>query len=178
MAKVSCQRILHFLNLCENAQTTTERGRALEELICYVFPKIPGISIKRRNKLNVFKTEEIDVAFWNDKVPRGLSFLPNIILVECKNWLKPVSSMEVNWFDTKLKNRGLTFGILIAANGITGSPHEQTSAHNIIANALREQRQIVVLTRQEIEIITDTVQIIELFKEKLCELAVAGTAFA
>ncbi|MBI1923298.1 restriction endonuclease [Candidatus Poribacteria bacterium] len=178
MARVSQTRIQHFLQLGENAQTMTEQGRALEDLICYLFEKIPGISVTTRNRLNVFNTEEIDIAFWNEKDPRGLYFLPHIILVECKNWSVPVSSLEVSWFDTKLRNRGLTFGVLIAAKGITGNAEEQTGAHSIVAGALREQRQIVVITRQEIEAITDTSQIVRLFKEKLCELAVAGTVFS
>ena len=34
-------------------------------------------------------------------------------LIECKNWTNRVGSAEVNWFDAKLRNRGLTFGILV-----------------------------------------------------------------
>jgi len=61
-------------------------GRALEDLICYVTGLIPGVAITHRNELNAFDTEEIDVAIWNDGAADGLFFLPNIILVECKNW--------------------------------------------------------------------------------------------
>ena len=177
MARVSQAGIQRFLERGDNGQTTTERGRALESLICYLFGKMPGISVTRRNWLDTFKSEEIDVAFWNDRNPRGLFFLPYIILVECKNWSVPVSSAEVSWFDAKLRNRGLTFGVLVAAKGISGSAESRTAAHSIVAAALREQRQIVVITRQEIEAIRDTTQIVRLLKEKLCELAVAGTVF-
>lgn len=177
MARVSRPKILHFLELCENGQTTTEQGRALENLICYLFQKIPGISITSRNSMNISSSEEIDVAFWNEKVRHGLFFLPEVILVECKNWSRPVSSIEVSWFDTKLRTRGLTHGVLIAANGITGNPNDLTSAHSIVAAALRDARRIIILTRQEIEVINDTAQLIRLFKEKLCKLAVTGTAF-
>lgn len=177
MVRISQVRIRQFLQISENGQNTTEKGRALEDLICYLFEKIPGISLTERNRLNVFNTEEIDVAFWNDKDYRGLYFAPEILLVECKNWLSPVSSVEVSWFDTKLRNRGLTFGVLIAANGITGIAEHLTAAHSVIATAQREQRRIVVITRQEIEACSATNQLVMLFKKKLCELAVYGTSF-
>jgi hypothetical protein len=159
------------------ATTTRAQGQALENLVSYVFVKIPGVSVTRRNALNVFATEEIDVAFWNEKDPEGIPFLPNIILVECKNWGNPVGSSEVSWFDTKLRNRGLSFGVLVALNGITGDAADLTSAHSIIASSLREQRNIVVITSEHIMSLSDTAQLIRLFKEKLCELAVTGTAF-
>lgn len=78
MARISQTRIRQFLHRSDNAQTTTERGRALEDLICYLFEKLPGIALTARDVLNTFDTEEIDVAFWNDRHPRGLYFLPDI----------------------------------------------------------------------------------------------------
>lgn len=177
MARVSQARIVRFLARGDNGRTMTERGRALEGLICYLFASVPGISVTMRNRLNTFETEEIDVALWNDRDPQGLFFLPHLILVECKNWSAPLSSVEVSWFDVKLRNRGLAFGVLVAANGISGNAEDRTAAHSIIAGALREQRQIVVITRQEIEGIKDSAQIVRLVKEKLCELAVTGTIF-
>lgn len=115
-----------------NASSTAEQGHALEDLICYVFTQVPGISITRRNEFNVFQTEEIDIALWNDATADGLFFLPNILLVECKNWSKSVGSSEVSWFDTKLRNRGLNYGILIATNGITGDASELTAASVVV----------------------------------------------
>ena len=175
MVKVSRTTIQRYLNQGASATTTTAQGKALEDLICYVFQKLPGISVTRRNKKNAFHTEEIDVAFWNDQHSKGLPFLPNLILVECKNWSSPVGSEQVNWFDTKLKNRGLGFGILVASNGITGNHQEITDAHSIIAAALRESRQLIVISSAELLTISDSADIILLIKEKICDLAVSGT---
>ena len=178
MPRFSARRIQRLLSQGDNALTVLEQGRALEDLICYMFERIPGLSITRRNQLNQFQSEEIDVAFWNDKDLRGLYFLPEIVLVECKNWSVPVGSMHVNWFDTKLRNRGLTSGILVAANGITGDANDKTSAHQIIATALGERRRLLILTRSDIEAATSSDQLVLMFKEKLCDLAVCGTLFA
>src|SRR5258707_15773493 len=122
MARISQRKVGQFLAVGQAAATTAAKGKALEDLICYVFECIPGFSVTQRNSLDVFQAEEIDVAFWNDQHRQGLRFPHNIILVECKNWSVPVSNDEVAFFDTKLRGRGLSFGILVAANGITGDP--------------------------------------------------------
>jgi hypothetical protein len=158
----------------DGAPTATQ-GRALEDLICYIFEQVPGVSITRRNQLNAFHTEEIDVAVWNDGHPQGFFFLPNIILVECKNWSSRVSSAELNWFDSKLRSRGLDFGVLIAASGITGDSEGLTAAHSIIAAALREGRRMVVIRTDELLEVAESSQLVRLVKEKLCDLAVKGT---
>lgn len=164
-----------YVEIGANGATTGEQGRALEDLICYVFAQVPGISITRRNELNAFQTEEIDVALWNDGHPDGFFFLPNIILVECKNWSDRVSSAELNWFDSKLRNRGLPFGVLVTPQGITGDAAGITAAHSIVAAALREGRRLVVITSDELLTLTDSTQLVQLVKEKLCDLAVKGT---
>lgn len=175
MAAYSTHRILTCLRDGDIATNTTAKGRALEDLVCYLFDKIPGITISHRNSFNAFLTEEIDVAFWNERNRNGLQFLPYIILVECKNWSKPVSSIEVNWFASKVENRGLDFGILIACTGITGDRDDLTRAHHVISTHLAKQRKIVIITRKEIEQLLRSEELITLIKMKLCELAVSGT---
>jgi hypothetical protein len=69
MPRVSQTRIRRYLQICDHGQTNVRRGRALENLISYLFGTIPGFSVVRRNQLNVFATEEIDVALWNDPHP-------------------------------------------------------------------------------------------------------------
>jgi hypothetical protein len=175
MAAISQARVGPYVDAGTNGATTADRGRALEDLICYVFAQVPGIAITRRNEMNVFHTEEIDVALWNDGNADGFFFLPNLVLVECKNWSHSVGSSEVSWFDTKLRNRGLNFGVLVATNGITGDAADLTAAHSIVAAALREGRRLVVIGTHELLSLTDSTQLVHLIKEKLCDLAVRGT---
>ena len=73
--------------------------------------------------------------------------------------------------------QGRDYGILIAAKGITGASYDLDRAHYEIAMALGRGLHILVLTRSEIVTLTDTSQLVRLLKEKLCELAVAGTIF-
>ena len=177
MPEFSHEIINKYLEAGEQSKTTFQKGRVLEDLVCYLFEQVPGVSIGKRNALNTFESEEIDVAFWNRMDADGFYFLPNIILVECKNWSQPVGSEEVNWFDSKLKRRGQPFGILIAANGITGNSQKIEAAHEIIRVALSEGRQLIVITRSEIENLRSTEDLVKLIQEKLCELVVSGTLF-
>ncbi len=163
----------HF-NSCDHGATNQIKGRAFEDLACYIFETVPGISIALRNQFNAFNNEEIDVAIWNDKNRHGLPFLPNTVLIECKNWTAPVSSIEVSWFLQKLSSRGLDFGILIANNGITGNPDDLNAAHHTIAIHLAQKRKLIVITRAEINAIQSTAELVHLIKEKLCLLAVSG----
>ena len=177
MAQFSNRRIQTLLRQGLKASTKTAKGHALEELVCYIFSKVPGIEIYKRNVMNVSATEEIDVALWNAKSPTGLYFLPNILLVECKNWSVPIGSQEVSTFIQRLQNRGRDYGILIAANGISGSAQEISRAHHEIMMSLSHGIHILVLTGMEIEALHKTKQLVDLLKGKLCELAVAGTMF-
>jgi hypothetical protein len=169
--------VLAHIERGRRGATRAAQGRALEDLICYVLTRVPGVSVTRRNRKNAFNCEEVDVALWNDRPRNGFSFLPEIILVECKNWSRRVTSEELNWFDAKLRSRGLQFGILVAPHGITGVSQEHTAAHSIIASALREGRRLVVLTTCELSALDDSSDLVKLVKEKLCDLAVSGTAW-
>ncbi|WP_144079778.1 hypothetical protein [Haliea salexigens] len=175
MATLSLAKISGYVAQGQAATTTKGKGDAFEELLCYVVGKVPGISITRRNVLNDAHSEEVDIAFFNEQKLKGFFFLPNFILAECKNWSKPLGSIEVNWFDTKLKNRGLSFGILFAANGISGEAAERTAARDVISNSLKEGRDIVVITQDELMAIATTDQLCQLIKEKICDLKVSGT---
>jgi len=166
--------LLTFFNDCDNGATNQIRGKAFEDLAAYLFETIPGIPFSIRNTMNTFLTEEIDVAIWNDRAPDGLPFLPHVILIECKNWSGPVSSVEVAWFATKLTDRGLDFGILIANAGITGNAADLDRAHFIIATNLAKGQKIIVITRTEISALTNTVDLITLIKGKICLLHVGG----
>jgi Restriction endonuclease len=176
MAAIDQATVQAFLDAGANAPGTTTRGRALEDLIAYVFEQVPGIAITMRNTTNVFQSEEVDVAFFNDRVAGGLPFLPNIILIEAKNWSNRVGSEEVAWFDTKIRHRGLSFGILVTTLGITGDATQLTAAHSIVSAALKEQRRLIVITTSELQALIDTDGLIKLLKIKLCDLAIRGTS--
>jgi len=177
MPRYSTRTIKQYFQDGHSASNTYEKGKALENLLCYLFAKIPGVTISKRNIVNTFQTEEIDVAFWNEKHARGLYFLPHTLLAECKNWSSAVSGREISYFAVRLQNRGLGHGILLAAAGITGSANDLHGAHFEMAMALSHGIHIMVVTRREIEFLKSPKDLVRLLKHKLCELAVSGSVF-
>lgn len=168
-------RIGELLTACDDGSASnTARGRALETLVSELFAAIPGITFDVRDRLDVFDAQEIDVGIWNDGDPDGLQGFEQVFLVECKNWERPVGSLEVAWFDTKLRLRGLSFGVLVAMHGITGTEHALTSAHFIVSAALQEGRSVVVLARDEIEALQTSADLVEMLKRKRLALIVSG----
>lgn len=178
MAKYSLPKQRQYWKRADDTSSSnTARGRALEELIVYLLNKIPGVSILETNALSAFESEEIDVGVKNLRSSQGLSFLPTFFLVECKNWSRKVGSAEVAWFDWKLRSRGQGFGILVATKGITGRTYEKTSAKEIVAMALAENRQLVVLTREDIEDLVESADLVRIIEDRIGELILHRAPF-
>lgn len=163
-----------LLRRVDRAKTNQAKGRAWENIGAYLFNCIPGFSVSSTNRQHVLDLHEIDIAMWNDQVPTGLKSLPDVVFVEAKNWSTAVDANAIRAFDSKLNQQGVRFGVLIAANGITGDAADRTAGHGVIATALTQGRRIIVITRMEIEALTSTRQLIRLVKQKICELVVAG----
>lgn len=51
-----------YLNIVDNPPSNAAKGKAFEDLACYLLSGVPGIKITARNQLNTFATEEIDIA--------------------------------------------------------------------------------------------------------------------
>lgn len=137
-----------------------------------LFGTVPGVRCPLRDRVDVFGAQEIDVAVANSEAADGLAGFPRVFLVECKNWSSPVGSLEVAWFDSKLRMRGLTFGVLVAINGITGQAHALTAAHNIVAAALQESRELVVLDEEDIRGLHSPDELVQLLQDRRLELYV------
>ena len=177
MSSIDPNRIAAYFERGDQAKTPHEKGKALEDLIAYLFGCIPGVEESARNQLNASGGQEIDVAFWNEQLRRGLRQFDHLLLVECKNWDDPVGDAEVTLFREKLRSRGRPLGILVAASGITGRPETKSRAHEQLAIGLAEGREILIVTRGEIEGLGGSEELVKLLKEKRLQLAVSGTVF-
>jgi len=177
MGAISHKTVQEFLTKAKCAKKTSVKGKIFEDLVCYIINKIPGISVTKRNVLNPYHSEEIDIGVWNEKVSRGFHFLPNTILIEAKNWSSPAGSQEIAHFVAKLEERGLEFGFFVALNGVSGSKHEITAAKDKIRQALGKKIRIIVIKKTDIDLFTSGKDIVNFVKGKLCELAASGTQF-
>jgi hypothetical protein len=178
MAKYSVEKQRQFWERADDSSSShAARGKALEELVVYLMEKIPGVSVIGTNTVSAFESEEIDVGLKNLRSSQGLSFLPTFFVVECKNWSRKVGSAEVAWFDWKVRSRGQELGILVATQGITGRSHEMSSAKEIVASALREKRQLVVITKSDIEDVAETADLVRVIEDRIGELILHRAPF-
>lgn len=177
MGAISKKTMHTYFDRAKRARKTKNKGKIFEDLVCYISKAVPGISISKRNLLNPYHSEEVDVGLWNEQAPAGFRFLPNTILIEAKNWSKPVGSKDVASFLAKLEARGLEFGFLIALNGVTGEGPDIVAARDTIRLALTKKIKLIVLKKADIEKLRSGKHFVELVKERLCELAVSGTQF-
>ncbi len=174
MPPIDRAKVQGYLRKADRARKKVIRGKAYEELACYLFDCVPGISITGRNLLNTFAAEEIDVACYNEQHPAGLRPLSPFFVVECKGWREPVTSEQVGWFLMKIEHRGMDFGVLIAARGITGVPEHLTASHSLVAFALAKKIRMVILTRAEIEALHSGEELAQLILSKVTQLHATG----
>lgn len=175
VADFSSRALKSHLDRANDATNSTYvRGRAFEDVLEHVFTSVPGCDVQR-NSLNKFASEEVDLSVMNFRDVGGLRALPEIFLVECKNWSAAVDAATVNGFASKIRHRGCTLGVLVAANGVTGDPHERTAAYQSAALALVEHTRILLLTTDDLSTLTSTADVVALLHRRLLDLVAAGT---
>jgi len=178
MARYSSLRIVRAFAASDAARTATQRGRILEDLVAYLFSRCPGVRHYRNNAFNSAGSSEIDVCFWNSRYDQSIDFLPQIIVVECKNIRGRVGSSDIRTFCTKLHEMGLDHGILIAANGVTGDAQSLRAAHDGVRTAFQTDRlRLIVLTRSELEGLRHTGGLVRLLQNKILLLTMQARTF-
>lgn len=176
MAIYSQPKISQLIRESDNAPNTYIKGAKLEELVRYIFCKVPKVTHYESNVLDGVRAHELDVVFNNDTRNSDLYFLDYAIITECKNTGNPVSSAQVGWFIRKLQDRFATSGILISLSGITGERDGISNAHSEIINALtRDNIRILVIKREDILAFRNTDDLVQLLQRKIMKLTINRT---
>jgi hypothetical protein len=176
MAKYSNAHIRKLLNDSDNAPTADAKGDILEQLTVYLFDKVPGVRFHKKNVLDGVRAHELDVVFKNDKRISDLYFLDFVIITECKNTANRLGSAGVRWFIDKLRDSGVSTGILISLSGITGITDGVSNAHSEVINAvIRDKVSVLLLSRTEIEVLTNTDELVNLLQDKILALTIERT---
>jgi DNA-binding response OmpR family regulator len=99
------------------------RGRRLEDLVVRLLASVTGFVLYASNlRLDL---EEIDAVIRNESPDEYWRKLPGHLLVEAKNWSKPVGRPEVDAFGVKLERRpSASTGFFFAARGFTDPVNE------------------------------------------------------
>lgn len=171
------QKISDALLRGDAAVTTAEKGAALEDAIQWTLCKLPGVKVLKRNHVDSAGSMEIDLFLFNSHRKSPIDFLPAYLLIECKNWNSRVDSATLREFLGKLRATHQKVGILVAASGITGDPHQVTAAHDVIRQAFdADDIKIIVITRSELCSLRTTEQLIVMLQEKYGAACLRSTA--
>jgi len=175
MGRIPKRELQELFRLADKTRSNQRRGSLLERAIRLLFETIAGVEVAEHNVRHASNTEEVDIIFWNERRTKGLYFLEAPFLVECKNWGTKVPGKEIVYFANTMRGRCCRDGILIASHGVTGDPGKLTEAHYEISVAARAGQRILVLTRNEIELLETSKRLIALLKTKILEVTVKGT---
>lgn len=173
MALVSQARFRAHLAAGDSAQSTTAKGAALEEAVDYLFNRFPGLRTVDRNARDIHGVREIDIFMRNDWGRSGMDFLHWFLIIECKNLATPVGYQDVVAFKDLLLTKNCPSGILVAAGGIAGKTGKD--AWSAIEDAQKQGASIVVLSRADLESVTDTRELRALLERRLLYLTLNGT---
>ena len=154
--------------LWENLQNekVNNKGSKLEDWTGCMLNCINGFKIVNRDIRT--DVEEIDFIISNESRDQFWLKRNDPILVECKNWSKPVGSGEIKKFASTLEDKNLKDGIFITMNGITGN--EYKDAYREIKNKLIKGYCIMVLDKNDMINITECIHPTDVLKEKYYDL--------
>ena len=114
------KEIREFWAAVQSEPNSQRKGMLLEELMIRLFRTLPGLTnVTSRGRS---RDEEIDLIVRNESTdPFWSREGSQYILVECKNWSKPVGPDEFVIFRNKLENRGARcrLGFFVALGGFT-----------------------------------------------------------
>jgi hypothetical protein len=150
---------------------TNEKGKALEDFCETFFEALPGVTVWQRDLHDDLHSQELDLVLDNEPQSDGLDLLGRLIFLEAKNWRTRVGSAEVAWLDWKVRLAGEFYGILVAAEGVTGRSDDLTSAWRILREAKREGRHLFVMLPAEMLACATVEDFRQLIKRKRMQLA-------
>lgn len=163
------QEIRELWSAVRSETDSQRKGKLLEDLMIRIFKTLPGFSHITARAKN--KDEEIDLiirnespdAFWSRE---GSQY----ILVECKNWSKPVGPDELIVFRNKLENRGARcrLGFFIALGGFTKGFDSHAATYR------KDPLLIVPLSQEDMEHLVNTPDRNPLLKQFHQRAAMAG----
>lgn len=173
MALVSQTHVRLYLAEGEAATSTTSKGAALETAVDYLFNRFPGLRTVDRNARDVYGVREIDVFMRNDWSRSGMDFLHWFLIIECKNLAAPVGYQDVVAFKDLLLTKNCPSGILVASAGLAGESGKD--AWSAIEDAQKQGASVIVLTRADLESVSDTRDLRAVLERRLLYLTLNGT---
>ncbi|GHO85229.1 restriction endonuclease [Dictyobacter formicarum] len=165
------QRIFKvFIEKAENAKTNHEKKLTYEYLGIFLIGAIDGLTVIGHDERGV--SEEIDLWVSNESTHPFWQRIPAAFIVECKNWGAPIGVPELRTLSAIMSDKNIPFSILLTKNGITGDRNHD--AGDIIRNAFRDKKYILVLTQADLLEIANGMHPTEKIKQKYFDLTMSS----
>jgi CheY-like chemotaxis protein len=145
------------------------KGKLLEDLMVLLFKTVPGfthVDTRRKSQdeeIDLFIRNESTDAFW-------IREHSQYVIVECKNWSKPVGPNELVIFRNKVENRGgrCRLGFFISVGDFTAGFHSQAATYR------KADILIVPVERADLEELVNASDRNEVLKKLHARAAMAG----
>lgn len=147
-----------------------EKGKRLETLVSTIFLRVAGLQYEGTNLKNFYRTEEIDLLFWNDRERDGVHFLDCPLIVECKSSATPLAGRDLRYFATTLQDKGRTSGVLVALAGLAGNEEGASAGYYHMTAALGQGTNVLLVTRADLLALTSGADLVALLKRRLLSL--------
>lgn len=157
------------LSAIQSERNASKKGRRLEYLVCRVFCQVPGLSIENQDIMNAFKTQEMDLYFFNARDRTGLHFLDCPLIIECKGWSEAVDGREIQSFAALLRHKGRRDGIFVALNGITGRAEVPSAGFYHVTASLIEGQLVLVITGDDLINACDPDALVALLQRRMLD---------
>lgn len=146
--KVNLDDLARRSEAVRKAKTNQEKKKSFEELAEFLLSSITALKLREKNLIT--STSEIDLVFENGYLSSKTIFddFGRFILVECKNWSKPVGVGEVRNFFTVMDHTRAKLGIYFSKNGITGR-EDSFDALGVIKNEYSKNGRFLIIISQE-----------------------------
>jgi hypothetical protein len=168
MGIYASEELSSLLCACIEADSSYNRGAALENLVERVFLAVPSVKLVDRDVKDECGAQEIDLVFSHFHPISELPIPDVTIIIECKNEKSRTSAAHVREFASKLRSRGMGIGVLVTFAGLAGDRGQ--SAHAAIRDSLGERVAIIVVTAHELAALQAPEDLAVLLTRRLNEL--------
>lgn len=169
MPPVDAEWVHSELAAIEQGRSAAAKGKRVERLVRQIFGRIPGLVLEDQDVISAYRTQEIDLYYFNRREANGLHFLDCPLIVECKGWSGPVDGRELRYFADLLRDRGRRDGIFIALHGITGNPDTPTAGFYHIATALAGGQLVLVITGDDLRDACGPADLVALLQRRMLD---------
>lgn len=170
---IETEILKEHIDKVEVATTNQEKKESLEDLGEYLLESLAGWKCVGTGLRT--GTSELDLVMENsNRVDPFLMKMGPNILVECKNWRRPVGSEEIRDFGRDLQKRRIEYGILISREGITGDPGGRKDARGELWDFFRDGTCILVLSLGDILEVANGAHLIAILRMKDRDLRLIG----